>query len=372
MASSQSPNYSQRENVNQQNIKEVSTVSTKEKLQYIKNIDAGIRTISPKIISSYSYGDKDGFWYFSNSEDCILTNKLSEFTIDLSMELIYAQKRLIRSFTLSGRIHETNFNLNSALKFGKIRAQRFVDSAVVTLPPKKRLPVIMDSELSGHVIHEVIHGLDGDFALTGSPWKKKMGKKLFSKELTITDVPKSSNPKFVTHNVDAEGFPTSKTLIIKEGKLQSFFTDSFTAEKLKTENSHNARISQKNNYLFPTTSNLMVSPGNSSFEMMITETQEGIVCRGILGDVSVDWKNNIISLLPEQAIFFANGELHEDIPLSVTIKAPLDEFLRNVKVGKKAIASNIYCFKGGGIICGVSTPPLLFERLNILPKEGKK
>ena len=76
--------------------------------------------------------------------------------------------------------------------------------------------------------------------------------------------------------------------------------------------------------------------------------------------------------MPEQAIFFTKGKLHDDIPLSVDITAPIDEFLKTVKIGKKTQVFNIYCSKGGGIICGVASPPLMFSRLNVIPKEGTK
>ncbi|PWI48138.1 hypothetical protein CEE45_08210 [Candidatus Heimdallarchaeota archaeon B3_Heim] len=342
-----------------------SEVLEKEKIHLVKKFDSAIKGVSPKIQTAFRYQDREGILYLGNSDGTLISNKISEFFLDYSMKYEFALKKLHRSFTLAGALNHSNFTPKLAKTIGKAKALRFLNSAVVTLPPKKRMPVIMDGNLTGSIIHELIHGLDGDFALSGSPWRKKHKKRIFSKSLTIHDVPNYSDSRLIKFAHDAEGFPSKKSTVIENGVLTSFITDSNSAQRLKVTNSYNARLSLNNQYLFPASTNLVVEPGKVSLEEMLTKIQQGVLCQGAL-EVSVDWQNNMIRILPEQSLLFADGNLHRDLPLSVVITSPIEDFTTGLKyLGKKSFISNIYCTKGGGIICGVVSPTMLFDRFQV-------
>ncbi len=340
-------------------------ISDREKINFLKKIDSSIREISSRIETSFRYQDREGMLYLGNSNAQFVSYPISEFNLDLNMHYEYALKKLHRSFTLAGAINKTNFSPKLAAITGKTKAQRFLNSTLVTLPPKKRMPVIMDGNLTGAIFHELIHGLDGDFAVSGSPWRKKYKKRIFSKAISIHDIPNYSDPRLVKFYLDAEGLPSTETILVKDGVVTSYITDSNSAETLKVKNSGNARLSLNNQYLFPVTTNLKIQPGDASIHEMMTKAQQGVFCQGSL-EVSVDWPNNTLKILPEHSLLFTNGELHKDLPLSVIITSPIKDFTTGLqKIGNKAVVSGIHCTKGGGIICGVVSPSMLFERFQV-------
>ncbi|MHA1973923.1 MAG: TldD/PmbA family protein [Candidatus Hodarchaeales archaeon] len=342
-------------------------VSTKDKLKFIKTLQAAIKEKSEDIKTYLTYSDKSGYFYFGNSEGYFITDRISEFILETSMELVYALKRMNRTFTHAGRLSAASFDLKLASSLGRTHASRFLNSVLVPLPPKKKMNIIMDGELSGRIIHELVHGIEGDILVSArSPWKKKKGKEIFSDKLTIIDDPQYGlSQRTLKVNYDADGFQRKTTTIVEKGVLKNFITDVRSSSNLKVENTCSARNTADNTYTFPVSTNLVVKEGDKSLKDLVKEAEEGVLCQGAL-QVDIDWKNQIIKIIPEQAVFIANGILKEDVYVSVEIDYPVDDLMKRlVSLGDKPRVSFTHCTKGGGIICSQISPAMLFERLTV-------
>jgi TldD protein len=97
-------------------------------------------------------------------------------------------------------------------------------------PPAGEMPVVLAKGSSGILLHEAIgHGLEADFNRKGvSIYASRMGKQVAPEHVTIVDdgtVPGSRG----AINVDDEGNQTEKTVLIRDGKLESYLHDEISA-----------------------------------------------------------------------------------------------------------------------------------------------
>lgn len=343
-----------------------SSITTKDKLGLIKAIYKVINDKSTGLACTINYFDKNGIFYFGNSDGYLVKNRISDYIIEINNHFHYAKKKIQRSYHLCGKLGENKQLISICKSLVSKKTQRLLDSKILTLPPKKKMNVVFDGEITGKIFHELCHGLDGDFIATVSPWRKKLNKVIFSKLITVEDIPNLDNiPNLPCLKYDCEGFQAKKTTLIENGKLMNFITDVHTANLLKCSNTHNSRISSFELPSFPNSINLIVSSGNYGFLELISEAGTGLYCQGA-SEINIDWEEKEIRIIPEKSTMISQGVVIKEAHVNANINYSINEFMNALKaIGKKPMATTILCTKGGGIVCGAISPPMLFERLTV-------
>ncbi len=343
-----------------------SLITIKDKLDLIKAINKVINDKSTDLEVTINYFDKNGIFYFGNSNGYLVKNRISDYIIEINNHYHYAKKKIQRSYHLCGKLEEKKQLISICKSLVSKKTQRLLDSKILILPPKKKMNVVLDGEITGRIIHELCHGLDGDFVATVSPWRKKINKIIFSKHITVEDIPNLDNISNLPHlKYDCEGFKSKKTTLIENGKLINFITDNHTANLLKCTNTHNSRISSFELPSFPNSTNLIVSSGDYKFLELISEAGTGLYCQGA-SEINIDWDEKEIRIIPERSTMISQGEVIKEAHVNANINYSINEFMNALKaIGKKPMATTILCTKGGGILCGVISPPILFERLTV-------
>ncbi|MFW9993137.1 MAG: TldD/PmbA family protein [Candidatus Odinarchaeota archaeon] len=342
-----------------------SKILVRDKLEFARVLRRAVKRESPEIDVSIHYMDREGEWFFANSDGYQVKTPVSEFSLEISAKVTYALKTITRMHYHGGRLVKSHLNPETANRIGKRISKRLLSARIVTPPPKKRMDIIVDPVLSGMIIHEICHGIEGDLVMTKNPWKKKLGGKIPTSLLTIYDVP-NARDYIVHYTHDAEGFPAEKTTIIDEGVIKNFICDSRTGKALKCATSQNARAVHYDSQHFPVSSNLVVDTGDVSIEAMIRNTEAGIFCQGYVS-VSVNWDENEMTIVPEQALLVSNGDIRHEHNLAVKIKENVDDLLRKLdQVGNRRGLSAIMCQKGGGLLSGSVCPAMLFKRVKVL------
>ncbi len=145
-----------------------------------------------------------------------------------------------------------------------------------------------------------------------SPWIEKRGINISSENFSLIDngVLKGG---VGTKPFDDEGHPQQKTEIIRNGVLQDFLYDSYTANKEKRMSTGNA-VRSYGSLPKPGTTNLMVSEGDSGIDEMIKETKKGICVLEVIGE----WLSNPIS--GQLSATVTNGFLIEKGALTTPVK----------------------------------------------------
>ena len=161
-------------------------------------------------------------------------------------------------------------------------------------PPIGRVPVLFTAKAADMLWETVQAALNGKQVIEGaSPWGDKIGKKVVSPLLTLTQEP-DRGP--FSCPFDDEGSPTRSLTFIQEGKLKLFYADRTIGRKLGSGSTGSGFRSGLGSYPTPDLVNLTVAPGKLSFPELVTQLDSGIIIDQILGSgagMSGDFSINV-------------------------------------------------------------------------------
>jgi TldD protein len=113
----------------------------------------------------------------------------------------------------------------------RVRAREAVRQALVNLEaapaPAGEMTVVLGPGWPGILLHEAIgHGLEGDFNRKGtSAFAGRIGQRVAAKGVTVVDDGTLPDRRG-SLNVDDEGTPTQRTVLIEDGILRGYMQDS--------------------------------------------------------------------------------------------------------------------------------------------------
>lgn len=87
---------------------------------------------------------------------------------------------------------------------------------------------------------------------------------------------------------DDEGIPQAKTILVKDGTLVSYLFDGYWSRKMNTEPTGNAFRSQIASPPTTSVSNLMLDPGTSSLEQLLSKIDDGLFITEVMGAHTID------------------------------------------------------------------------------------
>lgn len=223
-------------------------------------------------------------------------------------------------FTSTHKPTDVNEAINPIME--KIDSIMEYAECIVPSPRSDRIPVIFTPDASIVLLLPLSQGIVGTNIYTKtSPIFNKLGEKLFDEKLSIYD-DGTIKHKPASSPFDAEGIAKRKIPIIENGVLKNFIFDISTARKSGYESNGCATRS-----IFsppqPSSSNVIIAPGDVSLDDMIADVREGIMVEYVLGL----GQGNVISGA------FSN-------PISAAFKIENGEIIGRVK--NMAIAGNIY------------------------------
>lgn len=140
--------------------------------------------------------------------------------------------------------------------------------------PTGKLEVLLSPELTAMFMHPLMMGVNGRAVAKGeSPLKGKLGEKLLDPRLTLVDDP-HMDFDLGAAELDADGIPTRKFDIFRDGVLKGFLYDLDSAGLAGAEpTGHNG--------CWPHA--LCVSPGDKSREEIQGSIKDGLYVKGMIG-----------------------------------------------------------------------------------------
>jgi PmbA protein len=191
-----------------------------------------------------------------------------------------------------------------------------------------------------------------------SPFAGRLGEEIGSVALTVAD--DGADPDGLnTAPFDGEGTPSGRTALLERGRLAAYLHDSYTARREGNGTRSTANAS-RGGYRSPpsvSTSNLIVEPGELSFEELLREAGEGIYVTDVAGLHS--------GVNPVSGVFSvgATGRVISGAELA----EPADEFtiasdLRSMLAAIRAAGAKPRWVPFGG---SVSTPALLVGEMAV-------
>lgn len=251
--------------------------------------------------------------------------------------------------------HHTFEGLNSE-RVAKSAARKTLERMGAVRPEIGRYTVVFENRVA-----ETLIGLIASYFNAKavdektSPLAGKLGQKLFSAQLTLTDDPFFKNGA-ASRPFDDEGYASMKTVLVEDGKVNAFLTNSVLARKMKLAHTASAdRAPSTDLGVSPT--NIVVKPGHQSAEALLAADAKVILVTDILGTAGFRGSSGDFSI-PIEGHMYENGK--RGLPLKdFLMSGNILQLLSSIEaVGNDALPPV------GNIVC----PSLLVRALNIAGK----
>jgi TldD protein len=251
-------------------------------------------------------------------------------------------------------------------------AQEAARQAIVQLDakdaPAGEMEVVLGSGWPGILLHEAVgHGLEADFNRKGiSAFSGKIGKSVASELCTVVDdgtIPSRRG----SLNVDDEGQPTQKTVLIENGILRGYIQDKVSAEQLKTTRTGNGRRQSYEHIPMPRMTNTYMLAGQDDPDEIIRSVRHGLYAVHF-GGGQVDITSGKFVFSASEAYLIEDGKVTAPVR-GATLIGDGPTVLTNVT----AVGNNLEldpgigtCGKDGqSVPVGVGIPTIKISRLTV-------
>ncbi len=214
-------------------------------------------------------------------------------------------------------------------------------------PPAGEMPVVLGPGITGILLHEAIgHGMEADFNRKKiSTYTTMLGKKVAESFVTIIDDGTNMNLAG-SLNVDDEGIPAKKTVLVENGILTSYLHDRISAKHYGVEPTGNGRRQDFQNYPIPRMRNTYMLGGDVSPEDVIREAGNGIYVEDVSnGQVKIG--EGDFAFYVSQGRMIENGKLTTPIK-DVNIMGNGPKMLTNIILA----GNDLEMSRGGAGQCG--------------------
>ena len=175
------------------------------------------------------------------------------------------------------------------------------------------MPVILGNGFGGVIFHEACgHPLETEaIRKNASPFCDKIGERVGRSILNAIDDGTIAN-KWGSCNVDDEGTPTQKTVLIENGILKNYLSDRIGAGQVGIPRSGSAR---RESYKFAPVSrmrNTFIAPGKDNFEEMLRTIKFGLYAKK-MGGGSVNPGTGEFNFAVQEGYAVRNGKIAEPV-----------------------------------------------------------
>jgi PmbA protein len=206
-------------------------------------------------------------------------------------------KERISTFAWSiegGNVSSFDFQLGGShhLKGIDVRttATEFAETVVNSLGPQKidsfRGEMLLTPSAVNEMVQEIIaHSINSDAVQKkSSHFAGKLGRKVSTELLTIED-DATNTEGLGASSFDREGVPHRRNVVVEKGVLKKFLYNTYTAKKDGVGSTGNAGGSTSSPPSVSTT-NVVVRPGRSSLDALVSEMRHGIIVSRFSGNVN--------------------------------------------------------------------------------------
>ena len=175
--------------------------------------------------------------------------------------------------------------------------------------PAGKMPVVLAREIGGVLFHEACgHSLEATaVARNASVFCDRLGEQIASPLVTMVDDGTLPN-QWGSTNIDDEGIPTRRNVLIEKGILKGYLVDRFNGRRMRMEPTGSAR---RESYEYVPTSrmnNTFILGGENRPEDIVAATEHGIFAAQIRGG-SVNTETGDFNFSVSRAYLIENGRI---------------------------------------------------------------
>lgn len=251
-------------------------------------------------------------------------------------------------------------------------AQQAVHQAIVNLDakpaPAGNMTVVLGAGWPGILLHEAIgHGLEGDFNRKGSSaFAGRIGDRVAAAGVTVVD-DGTIKDRRGSLNIDDEGNPTQKTVLIEDGILRGYIQDTLNARLMGVPVTGNGRRESFAHIPMPRMTNTYMYAGDKEPEEIIASVKNGLYAANF-GGGQVDITSGKFVFSAAEAYMIEDGKVTYPVKGATLIGNGPDVLTRVSMIGNDMqLDSGIgTCGKEGqSVPVGVGQPTLRIDGLTV-------
>ena len=175
--------------------------------------------------------------------------------------------------------------------------------------PAGTMTVVLGCGWPGILLHEAVgHGLEGDFNRKGSStFAGCVGSRVAARGVTVIDDGTIAERRG-SLNIDDEGNPTQRTVLIEDGILRGYLQDSLNARLMGVDPTGNGRRESFAHLPLPRMTNTTMLNGDKSVEEIIQSVRKGIYAVNF-GGGQVDITNGKFVFSMSEAYLIEDGKV---------------------------------------------------------------
>ena len=250
--------------------------------------------------------------------------------------------------------------------------ERAVHEALVNLEarpaPAGEMTVVLGSGWPGILLHEAVgHGLEGDFNRKGSSvFSGRIGERVASPGVTVVD-DGTLQGRRGSLNVDDEGNPTQRNVLIEDGILRGYMQDSLNARLMKTAATGNGRRESFAHLPMPRMTNTYMLAGGTPPEEIVASVERGLYAVNF-GGGQVDITSGKFVFSASEAYMIENGKVTYPVKGATLIGSGPEAMNQVSMIGNDlALDSGVgTCGKDGqSVPVGVGMPTVRMDGLTV-------
>ena len=345
-------------------------VPVQDKLDLLQRIDAFCRAYDPRITKvQTSFSSVHKLVLVATSEGKVVGDVQPLLRLNVACIAEAGGNRQNGSAGGGGRVaFETFVEGEQVLDLAREAARRAVLNLDAVEAPAGTMDVVLGSGWPGILLHEAIgHGLEGDFNRKGtSAFSGRIGERIASEACTVVDdgtIPWRRG----SLNVDDEGTPTSRTVLVENGILCGYLQDRLNARLMDMAPTGNGRRQSYAHMPMPRMTNTFMLNGESTREEIIGSVSSGLYAVSF-GGGQVDITNGKFVFSANEAYLIEDGKVTRPVKGASLIGNGPDVLTRINMVGDDfALDTGVgTCGKNGQAVpVGVGMPTIRIDAITV-------
>ncbi len=291
-----------------------ASVSNKEKVEILKSgyfaakdYDEAIKQVSGNV------AEVDHHILIANTEGLYTQDRQIRTRMAISAVADKGDGAQTGFFGPGRRMGLEMFDLIDPKSIGIKAAKQAVTMAGAGYCPAGVMPVAIDNGFGGVIFHEACgHSLEATSVAFGqSQFVGKLGQKIANEKVTAIDdgtIPGA----WGSINIDDEGTPAQKNVLIENGILKSYMIDKFNGRRMGMASTGNAR---RQSYKYTPTSrmtNTYIAPGEDKNEDIIASIEYGLYAAS-MGGGSVNPVTGEFNFAVNEGYMIRDGKICEPV-----------------------------------------------------------
>jgi TldD protein len=289
-----------------------SETELSKRVDLINRADAAARAYDPRVFQvQASYADSLRHVLVATSDGRLSTDRQPMARMGVTVLAREENGQPQYGYSGGGGRVTLDFFLNE--KTPEHFARESARQAIVQLgaidAPAGETTVVLGPGWPGILLHEAVgHGLEADFNRKGtSAFSGRIGQQVASPLCTVIDDGTIGNRRG-SLNVDDEGTPTQKNVLIENGILRGYLQDTLSSRLMKTKSTGSGRRESYAHIPMPRMTNTFMLAGESDPEEIIRSVPKGLYC-ATFGGGQVDITSGNFVFQATESYLIENGKL---------------------------------------------------------------